>query len=111
MKQEHIDEINKKVGQVIKARRLELGLSQEELGPEIGVTFQQLQKYESGINSLSLPRAIVLCRNLKIGLGQLWPEAISKVSPQFATLAKNFNKLTEGEQASVMALVRSLLKK
>src|ERR1700687_538572 len=38
------------IGQRIRARRLELGLSQTELADQIGVTFQQVQKYEKGAN-------------------------------------------------------------
>jgi transcriptional regulator with XRE-family HTH domain len=38
------------IGQRIRARRLELGLSQTDLAEKIGVTFQQVQKYEKGAN-------------------------------------------------------------
>lgn len=38
------------IGRRIKARRMELGLSQEKLGDHIGLTFQQVQKYEKGMN-------------------------------------------------------------
>jgi len=38
------------IGQRIRARRLEKGLSQTELATEVGVTFQQIQKYEKGMN-------------------------------------------------------------
>ena len=38
------------VGKRIQARRRELGLSQTQLGDLIGVTFQQVQKYEEGTN-------------------------------------------------------------
>jgi transcriptional regulator with XRE-family HTH domain len=38
------------IAQRIRARRLELGLSQTDLAEKIGVTFQQVQKYEKGAN-------------------------------------------------------------
>ena len=38
------------LGQRMRARRLMLGMSQTELGAAIGVTFQQIQKYEAGAN-------------------------------------------------------------
>jgi transcriptional regulator with XRE-family HTH domain len=44
------------IGQKIRALRLERGLSQEELGREVGVTFQQIQKYERGANRVSAGR-------------------------------------------------------
>src|SRR5688572_10552416 len=44
------------VGKRIRARRRELGLSQAKLGDLIGVTFQQVQKYEQGTNRISASR-------------------------------------------------------
>jgi transcriptional regulator with XRE-family HTH domain len=40
----------------LRAARIASGMSQEELGRRIGVTFQQLQKYEHGINRVSAGR-------------------------------------------------------
>lgn len=42
-----------KVGQAIRARRRDLGLSQEQLAGALGVSFQQVQKYERGANRIS----------------------------------------------------------
>src|ERR1700733_2231382 len=47
---------NVKLGHRIRARRLECGLSQTELGEKLGVTFQQIQKYEKGSNGVSSGR-------------------------------------------------------
>jgi transcriptional regulator with XRE-family HTH domain len=44
------------VGARLKERRILLGLSQERLAAGIGLTFQQLQKYESGFNRVSASR-------------------------------------------------------
>lgn len=44
------------VGKRIQARRRELGLSQAQLGDLIGVTFQQVQKYEQGIHRIGVSR-------------------------------------------------------
>ncbi len=46
------------VGGRVKARRTLIGMSQEELGKRVGLTFQQIQKYEKGMN--------------RIGAGRLW---------------------------------------
>ena len=46
------------VGQRIRARRMAKGMSQTELGEKIGVTFQQVQKYENGANRVSAGRSI-----------------------------------------------------
>ena len=44
------------IGRRIRARRLERGLSQTELGTRLGVTFQQVQKYEKGVNRVGAGR-------------------------------------------------------
>ena len=56
------------VGAKVKSRRLMLGLSQEELAKSIGLTFQQVQKYERGTNRISVSRLIDIARALKTPL-------------------------------------------
>jgi transcriptional regulator with XRE-family HTH domain len=50
------DSIDKHVGTRLRVRRRMLGLSQTYVGDAIGVTFQQMQKYESGVNRISASR-------------------------------------------------------
>lgn len=51
------------VGAKVRARRLELGMSQEKLGDAIGLTFQQVQKYERVV--IELVR-VALCKLLTL---------------------------------------------
>jgi transcriptional regulator with XRE-family HTH domain len=46
------------VGQRIRARRMAKGMSQTELGTMLGVTFQQVQKYEKGVNRVGAGRLV-----------------------------------------------------
>src|SRR2546421_10269803 len=46
------------IGQKLRALRLDRGLSQGDLGYLVGVTFQQLQKYEKGVNRISAGRPV-----------------------------------------------------
>ena len=48
--------IDKHVGARVRMRRLILGMSQGKLGEALDVTFQQVQKYEKGINRISASR-------------------------------------------------------
>lgn len=48
--------IDVEVGRQLKARRILLGLSQEDLASKVDLTFQQIQKYESGANRISASR-------------------------------------------------------
>ncbi len=48
------------VGGRVRARRTLIGMSQTELGKRIGLTFQQIQKYEKGINRIAASRLWVI---------------------------------------------------
>src|ERR1700710_3154299 len=48
--------IDKHVGSRVRMRRMMLGMSQEKLGKKLGLTFQQVQKYEKGTNRIGASR-------------------------------------------------------
>lgn len=50
------DPIDKYVGSRVRMRRIMLGMSQEKLGNSLGLTFQQVQKYEKGTNRIGASR-------------------------------------------------------
>lgn len=54
------------VGKKIRFRRRELKLSQEQLAAKIGLTFQQIQKYENGTNRVSASRLVELAQILEV---------------------------------------------
>ncbi|HEX6441204.1 MAG TPA: helix-turn-helix transcriptional regulator [Stellaceae bacterium] len=54
------------VGSRVKLRRLMLGMSQEQLGAKLGLTFQQVQKYERGANRIGASRLYHLGRVLDV---------------------------------------------
>ena len=54
------------VGRRIRSRRLLLGLSQMELGHRLGITFQQVQKYENGTNRVSAGRLQQIAQLCKV---------------------------------------------
>jgi transcriptional regulator with XRE-family HTH domain len=51
-----IDAADLRVGQRVRAYRLSRGMSQSALGEKVGVTFQQIQKYENGVNRIGSGR-------------------------------------------------------
>jgi transcriptional regulator with XRE-family HTH domain len=55
------------VGQRLRSLRLEKGLTQEELGESVDVSYQQIQKYETGTNRISASRLYLLSRHLGVG--------------------------------------------
>src|SRR5712691_3439904 len=48
--------IDKHVGSRVRMRRMMIGMSQEKLGDKLGITFQQIQKYEKGTNRIGASR-------------------------------------------------------
>lgn len=54
------------VGMRLKKRRMELGLSQNKIGELTGITFQQIQKYEKGLNRIGSGRLYELATILKV---------------------------------------------
>lgn len=62
------------VGAAVAAARIARGLTQSDLGQAIGVTFQQVQKYERGANRLSASRLLATCRFLGIPVASVFPE-------------------------------------
>jgi transcriptional regulator with XRE-family HTH domain len=54
------------VGGRVRMRRILMGMSQEKLGEEIGLTFQQIQKYEKGSNRISASRLYQISRILNV---------------------------------------------
>lgn len=62
------------VGDRVRARRRELGLSQGKLGDAIGLTFQQVQKYERGANRIGASRLFDLSRVLDVPIEYFFGE-------------------------------------
>ncbi len=58
--------VNQAVGQRVRMLRMARGMSQVELAKKIGISFQQLQKYESGSNRLTVGRLMQLVEVLNV---------------------------------------------
>jgi len=54
------------VGSRVRLRRMMLGMSQEKLGEHLGITFQQIQKYEKGTNRIGASRLQAIARVLSV---------------------------------------------
>ncbi|MGQ0672983.1 MAG: helix-turn-helix domain-containing protein [Hyphomicrobium sp.] len=81
--------IDAHVGSRVRMRRMLLGMSQEKLGEHLGLTFQQVQKYEKGVNRIGASRLFDLSHVLGVPVQFFYenvPSAASdsKVSTGFA---------------------------
>ncbi len=67
--------MNAHVGARVRLRRMLLGLSQEKLGESLGLTFQQIQKYEKGVNRIGASRLYELAKVLGVPVGFFYDQA------------------------------------
>ena len=65
------------VGARVKLRRAMMGMSQEKLGQALGVTFQQVQKYEKGTNRIGAGRMQQISQALNVPIGYFYEDAPS----------------------------------
>lgn len=79
-----VTEIDVRIGQRIRACRLEQGVTQMALADQLGVTFQQLQKYELGINRVAASRLYEIARALRAPVARFLPDPDGEalVSPE-----------------------------
>lgn len=64
-------ELEQEIGARIRARRRQLGLSQSELASRLGVSFQQVQKYERGANRVAASTLVAAASALGVSIGWL----------------------------------------
>jgi transcriptional regulator with XRE-family HTH domain len=69
-----IDPIDRAVGNRLKSRRMALNMSQSALADELGLTFQQIQKYETGLSRISAGRLHRIAEIMKVDLAFFFPE-------------------------------------
>jgi transcriptional regulator with XRE-family HTH domain len=110
------------VGQNIRICRLQRGLSQTELGTRIGVTFQQVQKYEKGANRVGASRLTQIADTLQVPLptlfdgastvGQVGPEASPRFllsKPHSLRLLQAFDKVKDdGTRMALLDVIECL---
>lgn len=107
-------DLNQKLGAVIREKRVLLGLSQEVLGQRIGVSFQQIQKYEKGKNQVTFPRLVEIAAGLDTSVTEMVAAALSEAAPtvgsdrQTLELQKRLAMLSPNQREGVQLLVRKL---
>ena len=81
--------VDKYVGSRVRMRRIMLGMSQEKLGEALGLTFQQIQKYEKGTNRVGASRIQQISEILQVPVSYLF-----EGGPTGTTIAGNFSEGT-----------------
>lgn len=73
-------DIDRTIGALVRARRIFLGVTQTALGNELGLTFQQIQKYENGVNRISAARLKEIAEVLRVPLGYFFQDKNVSIS-------------------------------
>lgn len=106
------------VGSRVRLRRMMLGMSQETFGEALGVTFQQVQKYEKGANRISASRLFHSARVLTVPVAWFFaelpdgpaghPDDVAVVDAVALKIAREAAGLAPRHRAAVLDLVRAL---
>jgi transcriptional regulator with XRE-family HTH domain len=70
------------LGQRIRGRRMERGMSQSELGQKLGVSFQQIQKYEKGRNRVGTVRLVEIAQALETDIAYFVGDIMGNGKPK-----------------------------
>lgn len=109
-----------KIGKIVRKWRNIRNVTQKELAKNIGVSYQQLQKYETGQNRLSIGRLIQISKNLDVPLTDFFmelnyqsnsPSVFGNVleNPEGLQLLLKMKKLSPATQKKIGELVDTLL--
>jgi transcriptional regulator with XRE-family HTH domain len=113
------DPVDVSVGARIRLARKMRGRSQQGLAEAIGVTFQQVQKYESGANRVSASMLTRIAADLDVPITEFFGpvDAASRLSDDIATmlgepgalkLLRDYRRLPQGYKAAVVSFVEAL---
>lgn len=106
------------LGKRLRAMRNAAGVTQEQLGDAIGVTFQQVQKYEKGINRVGARQLDAITKALKCSVADLvgdvgtpsefGPTMDFVMSRPGQELAKAYMAMSPRRQSAIIGLIREL---
>ena len=110
-----VNDFNVHLGEMLKKRRLALGLTQTKVANAINVTFKQIQKYEKWINGVSSVRLLQLSSYLKVPINYFFDNyneylnnidktAGDYMSVNYDFLVKIFSELTQEQKNKFIKL-------
>lgn len=106
----------KEVGARIRTYRQKAGLSQEQLAESVGVSFQQVQKYESGFTTLNITKLQQIALALNVSVADFFDAAPSKsevnLTAEERELLQAYRQVKNGEmRCCILKLVSNLNKR
>jgi transcriptional regulator with XRE-family HTH domain len=108
MPKKQANPIDVQVGNRVRIRRMLIGMSQERLGDMLGLTFQQVQKYEKGVNRIGAGRLFEVARILNVPVDFFYEGVAAQLTgqpgvnePESAPPVMEFVSSGEGLQLSL----------
>jgi len=107
------------IGAAIRKRRKELGLSQEQLAERVGVSYQQIQRYENGGSMLTVENIQRIAKDLQVPISSFFAIEQNSVaeldapdtSPDEKTLLRHFRKIaTKSDRQLAITIIRKIAK-
>lgn len=108
---------SREIGEKIKKRRMELGISQEALAEILGVTYQQVQRYENGTNRLNVENIQLIAGALSVPISYFFEDdktfIVAERPPHYLPtdenkLLKYFRKIKENSSKNVVLQIARL---
>src|SRR5262245_50005053 len=102
--------VDRRLGQRVRTRRLEIGMSQERLAELLGVTFQQVQKYEKGVNRMAASRLFAISAALEMPIARFFDGLTHGRAAGVAEKGDDFihDALATPEGAQLMSMFASI---
>jgi len=96
------DSVDVHVGQRLRVRRSLLGMSQEKLAEAVGLTFQQVQKYERGVNRISAGRLFQFSKILDVPIAYFYDQIGSDKNQPALGMSDNDQESFGGGEEDIM---------
>ncbi|TNE65987.1 MAG: XRE family transcriptional regulator [Alphaproteobacteria bacterium] len=100
------------VGERLRAIRRQRGLTQSELGGTLGLTFQQIQKYERGANRISASRLALLANALAVPVGAFFEDGdtagIDRNEDEIQELVTCFERMSPALKEDFVRLIDTI---
>lgn len=109
-----VNDIDTEIGARLRLVRLERNLSQQALGEKIGVSFQQIQKYERGANRIASGRLQQIAQILTVPLSDLLGNGKHKTEPIDPTIFKinrELNRMPDHMRAPLLQYIKAIASK
>ncbi len=111
---------NKEIGARVKKRRKEIGMSQEKLAEILNVTYQQVQRYENGVNKLNVENIQLIADALSVPVSYFfeWDRTYESIQrpPPLLTVEENrllgyFKRIKDRSSKDIVIRVARLARK